>query len=58
MAFMNNESGTYASNIVQDAAGAPVMDAAFKQTYDKFAQRICWIDGQVVPGAFQMNRTW
>ena len=58
MAFMNNESGTYAANIVQDAAGAPVMDAAFKQIYDKFAQRICWIDGQVVPGSFQMNTSW
>ena len=58
MAIMNNESGAYAANIVQDPAGAPTMEPAFKQIYDKFAQRICWIDGQVVPGAFQMNTAW
>lgn len=58
MAIMNNESGTYAANIVQNAAGAPAMDSAFKQIYDKFARRICWIDGSVVPGAFQMNTAW
>lgn len=58
MAILNNESGVYAAHIVQDAAGAPSMDAAFKAIYDKFAQRICWIDGNVVPGAFQMNTAW
>jgi len=58
MAILNNESGKYAANFVQDAAGAPVMDEAFKTLYDKFAQRICWIDGKVVPGAFQMNTAW
>ena len=58
MAIINNDSGTYAANIVQDAAGAPAMDPAFKQLYDKFAQRICWIDGNTTPGAFQMNTAW
>ena len=58
MAILNNESGMYAANIVQDAAGAPTMEGAFKEIYNKFAHRICWIDGNVVPGAFQMNTAW
>ena len=58
MAILNNESGKYAANIVQDAAGAPVMEPSFKAIYDKFAERICWIDGNVTPGAFQMNTAW
>ena len=58
MAILNNESGTYAANIVQDALGAPSMPADFKAIYDKFAHRVAWIDGKVVPGAFQMNTAW
>lgn len=58
MAILNNESGKYAANIVQDAHGAPTMDAAFKVIYDKFSHRIVWVDGNVVPGAFQMNTAW
>lgn len=58
MAILNNESGVYAANIVQDAAGAPVLDGDFKKIYDKFSHRVAWIDGDVVPGAFQMNTAW
>lgn len=59
MAILNNESGKYAINIKQDTNGAPTnMDAAFKAIYDKFSHRIVWIDGDVVPGAFQMNTAW
>lgn len=58
MAILNNESGRYAANIVQDALGAPEMEPGFKGLYDKFAHRIAWIDGNVVPGAFQMNTAW
>ena len=57
MAILNNESGTYAANIVQ-IGGGPVMDPGFKKIYDKFAKRIIWIDGEVCPGAFQMNTAW
>ena len=35
MAILNNESGTYAAHIVQDALGAPGMPADFKAIYDK-----------------------
>ncbi len=58
MSIVNNESGVYAANIVQNASGAPEMDPAFKAIYDKFAKRVCWIDGNVTPGAFQMNTAW
>ena len=59
MAILNNESGEYAINIKQDTMGAPTnMDPVFKEIYDKFSHRIVWIDGNVVPGAFQMNTAW
>ena len=58
MAILNNESGKYASYIVQDALGAPTMEPGFKAIYDAFAHRVAWIDGNVVPGAFQMNTAW
>lgn len=58
MAYLNNDAGEYAGLIVQDASGAPCMPADFKRIYDGFAERIAWIDGDVVPGAFQMNTAW
>lgn len=57
MAILNNESGEYAANIIQYSPG-PAMDADFKKIYDKFARRILWMDGNVFPGAFQMNTAW
>lgn len=57
MAILNNESGKYAANFVQVSPG-PGMEPEFKAVYDKFAKRIIWIDGEVVPGAFQMNTAW
>jgi hypothetical protein len=58
MAILNNESGTYAANIVQGTAGGPVLEGDFKRIYENFSNRIVWIDGNVVPGAFQMNTAW
>ena len=58
MQILNNEGGTYAANIVQDASGGPAMAEDFKPIYDAFAQRVAWIDGEVCPGAFQMNTAW
>jgi len=57
MAILNNESGKYAANYVQFSPG-PGMDPDFKRIYDAFAKRILWMDGDVVPGAFQMNTAW
>lgn len=59
MAILNNESGKYAAYFKQDTFGAPTnMDPDFKKIYDKFSHRIVWVDGEVVPGAFQMNTAW
>ena len=58
MAILNNESGIYAGNIVQGTAGAPILEGDFKRIYENFSNRIAWIDGNVVPGAFQMNTAW
>lgn len=57
MVILNNESGKYARNIVQTPI-SPAMDPEFKAIYEKFAHRIVWIDGERVPGAFQMNTAW
>ena len=57
MAILNNESGKYAANFVQYSPG-PAMSPEFKKMYDSFAKRILWMDGDVVPGAFQMNTAW
>lgn len=57
MAILNNESGRYAANIVQQCF-SPDMTPEFKALYDSFARRILWMDGEVVPGAFQMNTSW
>lgn len=57
MVILNNESGKYARNIVQTPI-SPEMDPEFKAIYEKFAHRIVWIDGERVPGAFQMNTAW
>lgn len=58
MSILNNKGGKFGSHIVQDAQGGPAMEASFKQIYDAFAQRVAWIDGNVCPGAFQMNTAW
>ena len=57
MVYRNNEGGEFAKYIVQDSFG-PAMDGEFKALYDQFAHRILWMDGGVVPGAFQMNTAW
>ena len=57
MAILNNESGRYAANFVQVCRG-PAMSPDFKKMYDSFATRILWMDGDVIPGAFQMNTAW
>lgn len=57
MVFENNLGGEFAKYFVQTSPG-PGMDPEFKKIYDKFAHRILWMDGNVVPGAFQMNTAW
>jgi hypothetical protein len=44
--------------IVQELHEPGIIDADFKALYGLFAKRILWIDGNEVPGAFQMNTAW
>ena len=55
----NNKSGEYGKFIVQDLQTPPgMMSPEFNAFYSTFAKRILWMDGNVCPGAFQMNTAW
>ena len=59
MVFDNNTGGQYAGNFVQDLQEPANMGTPeFRELYKKFAKRILWMDGNVCPGAFQMNTAW
>jgi len=59
MVIDNNSSGKYANNFVQELKTPPgMMPPDFQELYNKFATRILWMDGNVCPGAFQMNTAW
>ena len=57
MVYDNNNGGEYGKYFVQTLHNPP-MEEEFKKIYEKFAHRILWIDGSLVPGAFQMNTAW
>jgi hypothetical protein len=44
--------------VVTQLKDPPMPSEDFRQMYEKFAKRILWMDGNVVPGAFQMNTAW
>ncbi len=54
---MNHEN-KYGHLIVSDLRHEPEMTDEFREMYRKFAKRVLWIDGEIVPGAFQMNVSW
>ena len=57
--FDNAGGGKYGDLFVQDLREPANMGTEeFKRIYSKFAKRILWMDGDVVPGAFQMNTAW
>jgi len=59
MVYENNNGGEYGKYYVQDLQTPPgMMPPDFQALYNKFAQRILWMDGNVCPGAFQMNTAW
>lgn len=59
MVFDNNKGGEYAKYFVQELQYPDHMATPeFKELYQQFAKRILWIDGDVTPGAFQMNTAW
>ena len=60
MVYDNNQGGKYGKYFVQTLQEPASLSAPseFKTLYEKFAKRILWMDGNVCPGAFQMNTAW
>ena len=52
-----NTDGEYGKYIVQELK-TPNLPPKFVEFYKTYAQRLLWMDGNNVPGAFQMNTTW
>ena len=52
---MNNE-GKYGKYIIQTLQ-TPPLPPEFVEIYKQWGNRLLWMDGNVVPGAFQMNIT-
>ena len=55
--YLNCE-GEYGKYIVQELNAPTTGTPEFQEIYNRFAKRILWIDGNTVPGAFQMNTSW
>ena len=55
--YLNCE-GEYGKYIVQELNAPSTGTPEFQEIYNRFAKRILWIDGNTVPGAFQMNTSW
>ncbi|MDR1590209.1 MAG: hypothetical protein LBS51_08485 [Oscillospiraceae bacterium] len=59
MVYENNTGGKYAGYFVQELREPADMGSPeFRELYGRFSKRILWIDGDAVPGAFQMNTAW
>ena len=59
MTFDNNQGGEFGKFYVQDLqAPSGMLTPEFEKIYNNFANRILWMDGNVCPGAFQMNTAW
>jgi len=59
MIYENNEGGEYGKYFVQTLQYPDGMATPdFAELYRKFSNRILWMDGNVCPGAFQMNTAW
>ena len=50
-----NTAAKYEHLILSDLQYEPPMSPDFGEIYRRFAKRVLWIDGDLVPGAFQMN---
>ena len=55
--FVMNTEGEYGKYIVQTLQ-MPPMGEKFAAIYKTWANRLLWMDTNVVPGAFQMNLSW
>ena len=52
------QNNKYAGLIMSELQYEPDMALDFRKIYRRFAERVLWIDGKLVPGAFQMNVSW
>ena len=53
-----DQNSKYAELIMSELQYEPDMAPDFREIYRRFAERVLWIDGNLVPGAFQMNVSW
>lgn len=59
MIYENGNGGEYGKYFVQTLQCPSNMGTPeYQELYRKFSHRILWMDGNVVPGAFQMNTAW
>lgn len=56
--YVMNTDGEFGKYIVQTLQEPATMSDDFKAFYKTYAQRLLWVDANVVPGAFQMNMSW
>ena len=52
------QNSKYDKLIMSALMHEPDMAPDFREIYRQFAERVLWIDGNLVPGAFQMNVSW
>lgn len=55
--YVMNDEGEYGKYVVSTLR-APFIPQEFQEIYKQWGRRLLWIDGNVVPGAFQMNLSW
>ena len=56
--YVMNTEGLYGGQIVQELAEQFTVESPFNELYKKWGNRVLFMDGNVVPGAFQMNVSW
>lgn len=54
----SSNQGKYGHLIVDELKYEPPMSPEYREIYNRFSHRQLWIDGNIVPGAFQMNTAW
>ena len=55
--YVMNDEGEFGKYVVQTLR-TPQFSPEFQAIYKQWGRRLLWIDGNTVPGAFQMNMTW
>lgn len=56
--YQDEAKRNYKKYLVQELKCPVTGSRDFVKMYEKFAKRILWIDGNIVPGSFQMNTAW